>query len=464
MGRIVIENVSILTLDDQDRFINRGALVMEGSNISQVVDRPTLEEAERRQGDTLIDGTDKVAMPGLVDLHFHTACAKGFNDHLPLWEYLDQTWYGSLLTLGCKARRSCKPFRYPSIRALMPDGAKKAAFASYLEAIKCGTTHVNDMYRHLPALADAATEIGIQATLANDVASDEHKLDSLSDNVSAYAAYDGAAEGRVRVNIGIEWIPLADRELLRGASDLAGSLKTGIHIHLNESPTEIESTLKRFGKRPTELAYECGLLGPRTVAAHAVDLSDEEILLIAKTGTHVSHNASSNAKLGNGIARLTDMLAAGINVGLGHDASECNNAVSLFQVMKFTSLIHRAVQQDASLLPPSQILRMATRNGSKALDTKAGQLAVGWKADIILLDLTKPAFCPLDPGNATQLQSHIVFAADADVVSDSIIDGRIVMRDQKLVFVDEKKVLLEANAAFQEVKLVMKSVTVARKK
>lgn len=98
--------------------------------------------------DIVLDGTDKLAMPGLVDLHFHTACAKGFNDHLPLWEYLDECWY-------------------PSIRALDPAGAKAAALASYLEAIKCGTTHVNDMYRHLGSLAQAAGEIGIRATIAN---------------------------------------------------------------------------------------------------------------------------------------------------------------------------------------------------------------------------------------------------------------------------------------------------------
>lgn len=138
--------------------------------------------------------------------------------------------------------------------------------------------------------------------------------------------------------------------------------------------------MKRFGKRPTELAYECGLLGPRTVAAHTVHLSDAEIALFASTGTHVSHNPSSNAKLGNGVARLMDLLKAGVNVGLGHDASECNNSVSLFNVMKFTPLIHRAVQQDASLLQPGEVLRMATRNGSKALDTKAGIIAPGYKA------------------------------------------------------------------------------------
>ncbi|KAL8291736.1 hypothetical protein RQP46_001994 [Phenoliferia psychrophenolica] len=462
MGLIIIENVSILTLDDADLFIHRGTLVIDGSDIGRVLDRALTDE-ERRTGDIIIDGVDKVAMPGLVDLHFHTACAKGFNDHLPLWEYLDETWY-------------------PSIRALDLEGAKRAALASYLEAIKCGTTHVNDMYRHLPALAAAAAEIGLRATLANDVASEEHKLDSLVDNEKAFKTCHGTADGRVRVNIGIEWIPLADRALLQGAADLSSSLGTGIHIHLNESQTEVESTLERFGKRPTELAHECGLLGPRTVAAHVVHLSDEEIRLLATTGTHVSHNASSNAKLGNGVARLMDMcaftsfclaesvidvrvaVAAGINVGLGHDAAECNNAVSLFQVMKFTSLIHRAVKQDASLLPPSQILRMATRNGSKALDTKAGMLAPGWKADIILLDLTKPAFCPLDPGNAAQLQSHIVFAADADVVSDSIIDGRVVMRDRELVFVDERQVLLEANETFQQVKVAMTSVTSKREK
>src|SRR6478609_6240187 len=187
------------------------------------------------------------------------------------------------------------------IRALDPESAYWAALASYGESIRCGVTTVNDMYRQLEALGDAAERIGIRAVLSNDVATDEHDLDTLADNEAAFRAKHGAAGGRIEVRVGIEWLPLASEELLRDARVLADELGTGIHIHLNESLSEVENSKQRFGRRPTEVAYDCGILFDRCIAAHCVWLSDAEIALIRETGTQISHNPSSNAKLGNGI-------------------------------------------------------------------------------------------------------------------------------------------------------------------
>ena len=119
-----------------------------------------------------------------------------------------------------------------------------------------------------------------------------------------------------------------------------------------------------FGRRPTEVAYDCGILGPDCIAAHCVWLSDAELALMRETHTQISHNPSSNAKLGNGVARLPEMLAAGLNVGLGHDAAECNNSRDMFEVMKFASLMHRAVRVDASLQQAPDVVRMACKNGT----------------------------------------------------------------------------------------------------
>ena len=119
--------------------------------------------------------------------------------------------------------------------------------------------------------------------------------------------------------MGIEWLPLASEGLLRQARALADELGIKFHIHLNESMTEVDNSVARFGRRPSEVAYDCGVLGPDCIAAHCVWLSDREIGLMAETGTHISHNPSSNAKLGNGVARLPEIVAAGVNVGLGHE-------------------------------------------------------------------------------------------------------------------------------------------------
>jgi 5-methylthioadenosine/S-adenosylhomocysteine deaminase len=430
--RIIIKNGTVVTMNDPGDVLFDGAVVIEGDRITDVGAAADVLARHPLDGARVIDAAGQAVLPGLIDLHYHTALGKGWSDYLPLWEYLDTCWY-------------------PIIRALDYDAAYWAALASYSESIKCGVTTVNDMYRQLAALGDAAEEIGIRAVLSNDVADPEHNLDTLEDNREAFQAKHGAAGGRIEVYVGIEWLPLASEELLRDARLLADELGTGIHIHLNESLTEVENAKQRFGRRPTEVAYDTGILGPNCIAAHCVWLSDTEIALMRETGTQISHNPTSNAKLGNGIARLPEMLNAGLNVGIGHDAAECNNSRDLFEVMKFASLMHRASRVDASLQQAPDVLRMATRNGARALGHETGQLAPGSKADVILVDLGSQMFTPLMPGNAEHLFSHLVYAANGSCVDTTIIDGQIVMEHRQLTTVDEQRVLREANEAFRRV-------------
>jgi 5-methylthioadenosine/S-adenosylhomocysteine deaminase len=430
--RIIISGGTVVTMNDTSDVLFDGAVVLEGDRITDVGPAAEVLARNPAEGARVIGASGKAILPGLVDLHYHTALGKGWSDHLPLWEYLDTCWY-------------------PIIRALDHDAAYWAALASYTESIKCGVTTVNDMYRQLIALGDAAEEIGIRAVLSNDIADAEHNLDTLEDNKEAFQAKHGKADGRIEVYIGIEWLPLASEELLRDARVLADELGTGIHIHLNESLTEVENSKQRFGRRPTEVAYDAGILGRNCIAAHCVWLSDTEIALMRETGTQISHNPSSNAKLGNGIARLPEMLNAGLNVGIGHDAAECNNSRDLFEVMKFASLMHRASRVDASLQQAPDVLRMATRNGADALGHETGRIETGRKADVILVNLESPMFTPLMPGNADHLYSHLVFAANGSCVDTTIIDGRVVMENRRLLTVDEDEVRREANDAFRRI-------------
>ena len=142
---------------------------------------------------------------------------------------------------------------------------------------------------------------------------------------------------------------------------------------------------------------------------------------------------------------------AGVNVGIGHDAAESSNTRDLFQVMKLASVIHRAVRQDASLGQPADILRMATVNGGRALGHRTGRLAPGWKADVILLDLSGPMFVPLVPDHKEQLYPHLVFAANGSCVDTTIIDGQVVMAGRQLTTIDEELVCHKANEAFASV-------------
>jgi 5-methylthioadenosine/S-adenosylhomocysteine deaminase len=427
----LITNAIVVTMNDDHDVLFDGAVLVEGDRIA-AVGREQEVRAKVPDGAATIDAGGGVVMPGLVDLHYHTAIGRGWSDHLPLMEILTEFWY-------------------PVVRAIDPEAVYWAALASYAESIRCGVTTVNDMYRHIDALARAADEIGMRAVLSSIVADDEHRLDTLEANAEGFRSRQGAAGGRVEVYVGIEWLPLSSIGLLNDASALARDLDTGIHIHLNESMGEVEDSLQRFGRRPTEVAYEAGILGPRCVAAHCVWLSDTEIGLMRDTGTHISHNPTSNAKLGNGVARLLDYLRAGINVGLGHDSTEGVNTGDLFEVMKFASLTQRATHMDADLLHASELLPMATRNGGVALGHDTGIVAAGKKADLIILDLDDPGFTPLVRGNRNQIYSHLAFAAHGRAVRSVMIDGDLVMRDRELQRIDEAEVLHHANAAFVRV-------------
>lgn len=428
---MLITNGIVVTLNDDHDVYFDGAVAIEGDRIVAV---GSIDDARASlpENAPTIDAHGGVVMPGLVDLHYHTAIGRGWSDHLPLTEILNEFWY-------------------PVVRAVDPDAVYWAALASYAESIRCGVTTVNDMYRHIDALTRAADEIGIRAVLSSIVADDEHTLDSLEVNAAGYRSSHGAAGGRVEVSVGVEWLPLSSLGLLHDASALARDLGTGIHIHLNESVWEVEMSKEKFGRRPTEVAYEAGILGPKCVAAHCVWLSDTEIGLMRETGTHIAHNPTSNAKLGTGVARVLDYLQAGINVGLGHDSTEGVNSSDMFQVMKFTSLLQRAVRMDADLLRASDLLRMVTRNSSAALGHETGELAPGKKADVIVIDLDDPGFTPLVKGNRNQVYSHLAFAAQGRAVTTVVIDGELVMRDRELLKIDEPNVLREANAAFARI-------------
>ena len=416
-------------MNDEGDVVFDGTLVIEGNRIVAVGGSEAAEGYDRSDA-KVIDAGGKAALPGFVDLHYHTAIGKGYVDHLDLWEILQAFWY-------------------PMIRAINPEEAYWAAMASYSESLKAGVTTANDMFRQLPALARAAVDSGMRVVLSNDVADPEHDLDVLEDNEASYQECHGMGGGRVEVYVGVEWLPMASERLLVDVRALADQLGTGIHIHLNESLGEVELSMKAFdGRRPTEVAYDSGVLGSDCVAAHCVHLSDREIELMRETGTHISHNPTSNAKLGNGIARLPEMLDAGLNVGLGHDSAEGTNSCDLFQVMRWASLVHRAERRDASILQAPGILRMATRNGSLALGHETGELGVGRVADVILVDLENHHFTPWVPGNKTHLFSHLVYSAESAAVDTTIVDGTVVMEGREFQIFDEQEVLAKATESF----------------
>ncbi|OKL59467.1 hypothetical protein UA08_05321 [Talaromyces atroroseus] len=445
MSRIVIYNASILTLDEDDNFYYPGSVEIENDRIVKIYSGNPTDEVLSDPSITLLDGTDKLIMPGLVDLHFHTSVAKGFGDELPLKEYLEEVWY-------------------PSVRALNAERAYTAAMHSYWTAVRSGTTTVNDMYRFVGSLADAASRIGIRAVLSNEVALEEHGLDAIADNIASFHQHNNRDSGRIKVWMGHEWMCTSNLELMSQVGEAMKTLGTGLHIHLSESQQEVDEIRAKYGKTPVEIAYESGCLGPSTVAAHCVHLTENDIALLAKTGTSVSYDPGSNAKLGNGIAQLQVLNKAGVNVGMGIDAFECENSPDMFELMKFGSLIQRALHQDASLGKPYDILRMATLNGAMALGINAGVIGIGKKADLIVIDLKKnQMFTPLLKDRQSRkkmLESHLVFGCNGSAVQHSIIDGKVVMKDYQVLAVDEETLRTQMDSLFEVLSQDMKTLRI----
>ena len=426
---ILIQNGIVVTMDPRGALLDDGAVAIRDGAIVEIGESGTL--AARYDAKQRIDARGMVVMPGIVNLHFHSDnFSRGVGEHLGLEQWLDTIYY-------------------PMLAAMSPADVEKAGMLAYAEAIKSGTTCVNDMYIKLTALADAAERIGIRAVLSSEGADLVAGQESLEDNERALLERNGSAGGRISFRFGVEWVPVCSPAYIRRCRELADRHGVGIHVHLNESKAEVEMCRASYGKPPVEHVHELGLLGPDVVAAHCVWLTDREIEILRETGTHISHNPVSNAKLGNGIARVVDFLAAGITVGLGTDDAPCNNNNDMFEVMKYASLFQKATHTDASLLPSAQVLKMATIDGARALglEDQIGSLEPGKRADVILVNTRVPSLTPLFTGKNSNVTAHLVFAAHGDNVDTVIIDGRVVMRGRVLQTADEQRVIAEATQA-----------------
>jgi 5-methylthioadenosine/S-adenosylhomocysteine deaminase len=412
-------------MDERNTIYDPGNILVEDDKIVAV----GKDAGNGHRIDTRIDAHNMVVMPGIVDTHFHSSI-------------LHRGAIDDMLYLGMD--KVLREFSYPLLRIISPQDVYDGASLAYLECIRNGITTVNDMYRHISTCADAAERIGIRACISSEAADLFPGQESLSDNENAFLAKNGRANKRIEIWFGGEWSPVCSPEFFQKARELATKHRTGIHVHLNESLGEIELCKKNYGKRSIEHVYDLGLLGSDVVAAHCVWLSDREIALLRATKTSVATCPVSNLKLGNGIARVHDLITARVNVGIGTDAYQ--NNLDMFEAIKFACCVQKGVRADASSLPDHRMaLKMATVSGAKALGLdEVGSLEIGKKADLILVDLRHPKFHPILRGTYFNVPSNLVYAAHGDDVDTVMIDGKIVVEKKEVKSVDQEKVIAQA--------------------
>jgi len=411
----------VVTMDDDLTILSGvGVLVADGM-ITAVGDPADLERTH--PGAQRIDLPDRLIMPGLVNAHHHSGMLRGTAEHLPVWEWL---------------RLHIDPMH----RVLRPEEAEAAAWLCYAEGLLAGTTTVVDMWRYMDGAARAASTLGNRLVTVNYVGEhpDFDYFDTLDDNERMLREWAGAAGGRIMPWVGLEHPFYADAAGQRRAIDMAKDYDTGIYTHCSESEIEIADFLSAYGARPMFALDELGFFdAPKALIAHAVWLDQAEVELIAERGVGVSHNPVSNMKLASGMAPVADMLAAGVNVGLGTDGEKENNNLDMFEEMKVASLLGKLRTMDAAAMDSWQVLRMATRGGAAAIGRgeQLGAIAPGRAADLIAVRTDTPRMTPLLPeGRYPNIHHNLVHAVRGSDVDLTMVAGEIVVRDGRLVNAD----------------------------
>ncbi len=419
----VIKNAIIFTVNRQDEVIANGTVAVKNGKIAYVGPSNEYRPSEDCH---VIDAQGRMALiPGLIDVHSHSSLLRGFTENRQLMDWL--------------------PEYQLEHQVLTEEDAYAAALLCYAEALKAGTTCVMDMYRYMHRCAEAAQEIGIRANLVPYVATASGKnfFESVKSNEALVSTHHMAAGGKIRVWLGMEHLFYCIQETYEWAADFSKANGVGIHTHSSEQKEEVEAVIRHFGKRPIQLFHERGILGPRTVIAHCVWLNDEEIQLLAETGTAVAHCPVSNAKLASGVAPVCKMLDTGVRIGLGTDGPISNNSLDMFEEMKFASLMQKNALLDASALPADKTLRMATIEGARVLglDKEIGSIETGKRADFILIDLWKPHLMPIVTEEENPLLWNLVFAACGSDVDKVFVEGECLVDKGKLVRISENTLL-----------------------
>lgn len=432
-------------MDKERRIIRNGGIAIEDGVIVDIGKLNDLDRHYRAYADILIDSERDIVLPGLINTHVHLAqgLLRACADYLSLIKWLkDRVW--------------------PLQGNYRAEEALASARLVLLEMIKSGVTTFLEtglVGRYGPDnIIEAIHSAGVRAAVARHVmdlkgyATEQDILHeglvepgdtSLKDTIRLYNKYHGW-DNRIWIWFGPRTPGAVSVDLYREIAQKAKDLNTGITMHLAEVREDVEYTIRDFNKRPVEFAHWLGLTGRNVVLVHVVWIDDDEIAILSKTGTSVSHNPSSNMKLASGAAKISDMLQHGVNVTLGTDGGPSNNTYDLLREMKHAALLQPLRTMRADAIRAEDILEMATIRGARALmiDHLVGSIERGKRADIIVVDYWRPHLHPMN-----NPVSHLVYAASGSDVKHSIIDGRLIMYNRRVLTMDEEEVIEEAERA-----------------
>ncbi len=401
-----------------DMSIRETNVCVEGAVIAAVGEVP-----EGFSADTVVEGKQRLLLPGLVNAHTHSYMTmfRGCADDLPFAQWLND-------------------HIDPLEGRMTAEDCYWATLLGNMEMILNGTTASIDMFIFTETASRAAEESGFRTVLTRGLTGPEGGERRLREFFAEYEAWKGRCP-RVSFALGPHAPYSCSENYLRQVAALAREHDLGLHIHISESQFEQTTIREQYGCTPAEFLDSCGILGEKTLAAHCVHVSDSDIRLLKARGVSVATNPVSNLKLGNGVAPVPKLLEAGVNVALGTDGAASNNALNLFRELSFVALLHKGLSGDTTAVPAAEALRMATVNGAGALGLSGcGEVKAGNRADLTVLDIDKPW---LRPHN--DLLSSLVYCARGDEVEDVMVDGRFLLRKRELQTIDRERVLFEVD-------------------
>lgn len=418
MGIVLKDILAALPKDGQDA-VCRTNIYLQEDKIVGIGEMPKGFSQDR-----VMDGTDRLAIPGLVNAHTHSymALLRNVADDLTFEDWLF---------------KNIEPIE----DKLEPEDAYWGACLAILEMMKSGTTCFSDMQMHIHQTSKAAAESGMRAVISRglvgsgDNEAGQIRLKEAYEEKEAWKDCD-----RLTFFLGPHAPYSCDENFQRIVAVEAAKNHMGVHIHLSESRNEVENIRSQYGASPIALAKRAGLFDGLAVAAHCVHVDEDDLDILKECRVSVITNPASNMKLGNGFAPVPDMLEKGINVCIGTDGAASNNSLNMFHEMNLLGLIHKGAREKADCVSAREIFRMATINGAKALgmERQTGSIEIGKKADLAILNLRTPSMTPRN-----DLLAGLCYSANGSEVETLIIDGRIVMEDRKVLTLDEERIYAE---------------------
>ncbi|MGZ6291147.1 MAG: amidohydrolase [Syntrophales bacterium] len=420
---IVISGGTMLLMDEKNHVIRNGAVAIEGDTIIAVGDKGDIDNLYTAR--EIIDAKNSLIMPGLINCHNHAPMAyfRGLADDLELMDWLNNYIFPA------EAMFVNEEFSY------------LGGLLACAEMIKSGTTTFCDMYIFEDEVAKAAKEAGMRCLLGEvlfDFPSPNFKTPDEGLQYTESLIQKWANDPLVNIFVEPHALYTCSQNLLRGSKKLADKYGVPLGTHYLESRSEKERLTEQYGKSPTHFLRDTGYLSDRFIAFHCVCLEEEDMRIFADYGCKVVHNPESNMKLASGVAPIPEMMRNGVTVGLGTDGCASNNNLDMFQEMDTAAKLHKVAKLDPTVMDARTVVRMATCEGAKSLGMEniVGSLKAGMKADVIIIDLDKPHLTPLFND-----YSHIVYAVNGDDVDTVLVNGRVVMKNRKLLTITEDEIM-----------------------